>query len=232
MLRKRPWVAPATASARSQSSNTTLGDFPPKRFSQPQTEVSKEQEHTQFQGHFLEVGVCCSAHDSASYFSRASERDLVKEDVSRGPCDSVSATDLVNLGVHRYRLSGGSSKSRDDVQHSRWQPSLHGKLSKQKGRKGGQLGGLEYDTTTNGESGSNLPRCQHKWKVPRHDCANNSKGRACDKNLVVWIRRKNFASGQFVHPASVVAEDGRRLRSIIISSSFNGFAVVQRFQTA
>jgi len=111
---------------------------------------------TKLKGDLLQVGASSGLHDLATDNGGASEGNLVNVHVSG---------------------NGGTSslaKSRNDINDTWWEASLLDELGSVETRQWGLLSGLENDSVTASNGGTDLPGPHEEGKVPWNDLTANT----------------------------------------------------------
>src|SRR2546430_5528905 len=126
--------------------------------------------------------------------------------------------DLVDVSMIDNQLTGIAITGKN-IQNSRWQPDVGGKLGEQQGREGGELCRLDHDRASGGQCRSNLPREHEQRKVPRDDLPNDTDA------LIAW----EFGVEKLC-PPGVVVEVPRHERDVDVSRLANRFAIVHALE--
>lgn len=161
----------------------------------------------QLESNLLQVGLGSSLEDSAADESRSSEGDLV--DVHVGGDGST----------------GGTAKARDDVNDTRGEASLDDQLGDVESGQRSLLGGLQDNSVTGSNGGTDLPGQHEKREVPGDDLTADTDGLVAGvrESLVVGIDR---LTGDLVGPATVVAQAGTTVGDISLGHQ-HALSVVQ-----
>ena len=109
--------------------------------------------------------------------------------------------------------------SRNDVDHSRGQPSFLTEFGEHERGQRSELRWLQHDRVAGGQSRRNLPRQHQQRKIPRDDLPHNSARLVLRKFLIEQLR-----------PTGVIVEMPRHQRNINVATLADGLAVVHRLQ--
>ena len=140
----------------------------------------------------------------------------------------TSKCNLCNIVMTRKSFASRVAKSRHDVDNTRRESNLTHQFSKSQTGERSQFAGLEHTCITGSKCWTHLPTTKHQWKIPRHDCPNNSKRFANDiiqKSSFNW---HNVALNLVSH-ASEISKTSSRSRNIQKSRVFDWVTRIQTF---